>query len=283
MTLEWKSAKYGLVLAPILGGVEAIANEPMVVNGVTIPLSEQLVCIDGNATAKTLTCRVTGKTFVEGGSGTSPTFGVSGPGRPGELVGIKGEGGKRLLAPDNDWGALATEDEILEIAMVTRAGTNVRLFDKRGSATNTGRTLYRTVAGDVQYYLNDGVGYVTVNTPALADGTLVLLHGFMDMSGSGVWYTNGAAHTPVVLSGLGSMAKAVPFTLFAISGGGSESTHTLFYLGRYKGAGILNSHLQPTLVAHRFSIFSHYIAAHSHASLVPTLPTRTSAGFEEGF
>lgn len=274
----------GLITAPILAGCEALANEPMVVNSQLVPASVQLVGNDGNAVAKTIADRVTGVTLVEAGSGASPTFGVSGPGRPGECKGIRGEGGKYLLA-GSSYAAPGTQDIILEAVLFKYGDTLGTWWCYPADFVGARAFLYNreTAVHRIAFQLYDGTNYGTVNSPALTDeGAWHHLIWFMRKASYGICYANAVAGSEVDISAVGAVSPTNPAAVFG-SSYKMPSPNTLACLNIWMGSGLLDTHLQLAIAQRRFAIFSGYLAAHGHASLVPTLPTRTSAAYTRGF
>lgn len=273
--------KYSLITSPYHDVIERLAAHPLTINGQTVSPSVQLICNDGNAVAKTLTCRASASVLSEAGAGGSPTFAVEGH----DLLSGGGSGitfgAKYFEDSGTTVGNVGTHD-VLDVVLFKATGTTSVLIAKRNAGVgweigiNASDQLYKTI--------QDASGSATVVSAALTAGSVYLAIITNDRSGNAQIYlfsaTSGAA---VDISTRNATLDAlVSFTVGADDGGSGLFDSTLYYYAQYHSDGWLDSHLQATLVAELAAIATGYQAFHNHASLTPSqLPTRTVAAYSQ--
>lgn len=195
-----------------------------------------------------------GETLTAAGSGGTVDLAVPTP----ELTdrAVDCAGARYWTAGNNAFAQLGSDDAVFECVFrcnETTAASSAILGKYDTAAENSGFIIYR-VSTYVQLILRSGGS--SVITPSavgsLAPGVWSHLIAFADRSGSAVIYINGAAHTPAVISALGSLDIATPL-LLGDSIGVSNWDNQIAYAAMWQGAAWLDTHLQATLAAERFA------------------------------
>lgn len=161
-------------------------------------------------------------------------------------VGLKFADADYLQEASNTW-AIGTKDIVLK--GVFRSGA-LAASDEIVSAydnSSTGVSVVVTSGGILRFVVGDGTGIVSVDTGA---GTIVArtwydFACYIDRSGSGECYVNGAATAAVVVS---TRAASIPtsnkVTIGARSTGVNNADHTVVYLAAWTSDNWLDTHLQ---------------------------------------
>jgi hypothetical protein len=163
----------------------------------------------------------------------------------GDDLTVQGDGTAYWAAAGNAFADITTEDIVAEMVVrITDTVINPRIFDKRGAGN--GYTCYGTNTGPVAFYMDDGTGTVNVVTATLTDGMLAHMVVFIDRSGYGQWYVQGAASGAAVdVSGAAlSITKATPFTIAATATGTFPYESDIQLVALWKSAAWLDTHLQ---------------------------------------
>lgn len=230
--------------------IERLAAEPMSVSGATVAPSVQII---GPRLSGALVDAATSSTFSEQGAGAAPTFGAGWPGRPAD-TGVKYYAAKHHRAPNNTLGDIATEDIVAEAVMSANAANGV-VFSKRLNHAGQGYFCYVAATGEISLYLVAGAVTRAVASAASVVGDIKHLLWFMDRSGSGILYVNGAAQAAVDISAAAaSITIADGLAIGAYNDGVVPASATIYYLGIHKKAAWLDSHLQPGVASHRYGL-----------------------------
>ena len=254
-------------LASQLNPLASVANLPsaLTINGVSPQPSVRYK--GGDASAGGLVPWVYGPTLALQ-AGTAPTYNTGSP-----LLGALDDsvlfnGGGYFLCADTTSGNVGTNDLVPHI--IFRAVTTKVLFAKRNAAVgwevgiDSSLRLYLTV--------QDASGATTTVSAALASGTVYDGQIFADRSGSCQIYVDGAeSGSAVAISGRAlTLDAAVALAVGADSGGASIYTSHGMLWELHQGASWLDSHLQPTVAAQRFSLVEGLIASLNRGVGTPT-------------
>ncbi len=186
-------------------------------------------------------------------AGAVPTYNDGSPGLGPNDDSVKFNAGGFYRADNNTFADVTTDDMVFEA--VFKAVTGVEyMFGKRAA------TGYAALfSGGVLYLkIEDAGGNVSTPSAALTPGLWYHVMFFLDRSGSGQCYINGAANgAPAAINAVnGTLTVADPFYLGAATGGGSLFNENVAYAAMWKGAAWLDTHLQAAVAAERFAKFN---------------------------
>jgi hypothetical protein len=163
--------------------------------------------------------------------------------------------GKVYVAATSAFADITTEDCILELIIKK---SSVNIIYVLGKSTSTNSRRWFVYSDSVNFYvgITDGVNYCQpISAPAIAGGWSHLLCVF-DRSGSGIIYTNGVGGAAVVASSVGSLSNARKLALGGIDSLDYTGTPSIAYVAMWMGASWLDTHLQPTIAANRYSLLT---------------------------
>jgi hypothetical protein len=270
----------GLVTCPMLGGVERLAAEPLIINGANVAWKSQIVGSD--ATAGGWVDRASGQTWGEAGSGSSPNYGEPGPGildSGPEVV----SGGKCIQAPNDTVGQADLDDMVIELVFSPQSlPTNGFLYGKRVNG-GSGWSVQVNSSGQILLVLYNAPTIVQCIATVLSVGGLVHALAYVNRDENSVmgcyWLIQGvgkANANPYALVALNLNGGSYPLTFGDQSiAFGAQAPAIGFYCAMTHGANMIQAGVPGRdemiqIAKARAALCMGKTALHNHASLTPS-------------
>lgn len=212
----------------------------------------------GDAGASTWAAWTYGNTLTLTGTGNSPSINKGSPLMNSNDDSVQGPGvgtNKYYQVAAGTDADIATEDIVAELLIrIGSDATTGILVGKRTAAAAAGWMVAVTNGRLAQFNLTDGTTPANIFSGTLTANAWNHVMFFIDRSGSGQCYVNGAVSgSAVSVSTIGSLSNTSnKLTIFAYSSGLSMSDDTLAYFSLWLGSGWLDTHLQANVAKERF-------------------------------
>jgi len=228
---------------PVTTSGYAALDQDLTINSVT--KSPTFRYEAGSATTSVWTATV-GDDLAIAGSGTSPVIDEYAPGLTDKRV--KFNAGEWYEAAASSYGQPSTDDLVIEC--IWKHENEVTLLASKYVGAGDTIEVGALATSALQLNLNGTL----ISTPALVADTYNHLIVFLDRSGSGICYLNGAAGTAVSISALAAvdLGTTAKWTIGARTGGALQTNSSLAYLSMWQGAAWLDTHLQADVAKERF-------------------------------
>lgn len=276
-----RNANLGLITAPVIAGCRKLIDTPLVINGTEVTPSVQLLGVDASASG--WTCRSTGRTLAQTGSG--PTYDLDGPALTDNAVG----GGASHYLTQATWPevTLAELDGCWEaVLFIPESGSSLPYASSNES--NPRWYIYMSVTGVLNLFIHDGSGYKQVSNGVggtLAGQWIHFFAGWNEDENS----TNGFhSYTNVTLCA----APQNPYTIGSVGGARLNVLQAaagckLALLHFWKGsdlwsAGATGAAEMAALAKERYALWIGDTALHNHETLIPEVSgSRTTPAYGE--
>jgi len=203
------------------------------------------------------------------GSGSAPSLNQGSPGLGTDDDSVKGNAAKYYTGTTGCF-EVGTKDLVIEV-IGKLADESLCLISKYVGGSDRIELFSNAGANAIQLLING----VTIQAANVTDEWNHMIC-FVDRSGSAVWYVNGAAQTPVVVSSVSaaSPGSGAVFTALARTGGSAQTNSTIAYMAEWDKAAWLDTHLQATVAAERFQKFCGIYPSLAKGTASPTTATR---------
>lgn len=189
---------------------------------------------------------------------------------------VDGDGTRYYTSPNAGDYSVNTDDIVFEVIFKHQATTFVRFYSNYNSGTKGLIIGNGTSTSVLRFYISDGTNTAQINTAALTDGAWYHAICFVDRSGSGQWYINGAVSAPAVdCSSVGDPDNtSLKGGLLADPAGTQNRSNSIAYMALWRSPGWLDTHLQATIAQTRFAQLN---GTYANAG-TDRIPTFTRAG-----
>jgi hypothetical protein len=215
-------------------------------------------------------------TYNAGGGAIAANNGAPGLGSSDDSVLF--DGNAYYQDSGNTEGNVGTNDIVFS-AIFQATGTTCVIAAKRNGGVgwevgiDASDRLYATI--------QDSGGATTVVSDALTPGCIYSCSGYLDRSGSGQLFANGAQSGSAVdiSSRASSLDNTESFALGADSGGASAFDSRLIYFAMYNSAAWLDTHLQGTVEKERQAKVTGVYPQFARGTATPVVMTRTTDAY----